>query len=365
MNNIFINKEQFIKHHNKEYRKTRINDFTEIYSILKSYLIPKEKAKINENKLEKYIMSHKKENREIIRKMLEQVVSVSFKKFYGELQKQIDKFNNYIKKNSIKKYIFVLGVGNDAGASSMDFNLFKSNFWVLLLGWKYLKVKPYDILLNLNVAIRLYYEEVKDFLLMDDCSYSGDQMFNQVIKVASTEFLFYNKKGYIIKDELTKTIYEPVQEKLVNLHLIIPYISNLAYNKIANIDLITGFNIIRYNSYIINSFKEVLTSDTLKKISLLYNQYYKWVDFGNLIPIFFEHKIADMVSTIDLILIKGKILDDPDKQMVFIDACEYNPKDSKKYVLNPKNKNFYQNKLYCPNPPYLDFKKILLDKFNI
>ena len=82
-------------------------------------------------------------------------------------------------------------------------------------------------------------------------------------------------------------------------------------------------------------------------------------------PIFFEHNTADMVSPIDLILIKGKVLDDPDKQMVFIDACEYNSKDSKKYDLNPKNKDFYQRKLYCPNPPYLDFKKILLEKLNI
>ncbi len=364
MDNIFLNKENFIKHHNKEYRLERINDFVNIYNILKTHLIPKEKAYINEKKLEKYIMSHKKDNRELVRKVLEQVVNVSFKKFQNELKKQIEKFNYYLKKNSIKKYIFVLGVGNDAGASTMDYNLFKSNFWVFLLGWKYLKIKPYDILLNLNVAIRLYYEQIKDFLLMDDCSYSGDQMFNQVIKVASTEFLFYDKKGFIVREELKKTVYEPVQEKLVNLHLIIPYISNISYNKIANLDLITGFDIIRYNSYIINSFKDVISAENLKKINALYNQYYEWVDFGNLIPIFFEHKIADMVSTIDLILIKGKVLDVPNKQVVFIDACEYDEKDPKKYDLDPKKKDFYKKKLYCPNPPYLNFEKILLDKLS-
>lgn len=363
MNNIFINKEDFIKHHNIEYRNQRLTDFKEIYQILKNHLVPKEKAKINEKKLVKYIDAHKKENREIIKKVLQNVVNISFKKFLTELKKQIDNFNNYLISNSIKKYVFVLGVSNDAGASNMDFNLFKSNFWVFLLGWKYLKIKPYDIILNLNVALRLYYPIIKDFLLLDDCSYSGDQMFNQVIKIASTEFLFYNKKGYIIKSETKSTVYEPVQEKLINLHLIIPYLSKIAYDKISELELLTSFNIKRYNSYIINPFKELLDSDTLKKISILYKPFYgEWLQFGNLIPIFFEHKIADMVSTIDLILIKGQILDNPEKRIIFIDACEYKKNNQSKQDLNPQQKDFNKLKLYCPNPPYLDFKKILLSK---
>ena len=361
MNNIYINKDLFIKHHNKEYRNDRINDFKEIYSVLKSHLIPKEKAIINEKKLKKYVDSYKKENRELIRKILQSVVHVSFKKFYSELKKQIEKFNLYLKENSIKKYVFVLGVADDVGASSTDFNLFKSNFWVFLLGWKYLKIKPFDIILNLNTAIRLYYPKIKDFLLMDDCSYSGSQMFNQVIKVASTEFLFFDKKGFIVRSETENTVYEPVQEKLVNLHIIIPYLSSIAYNKIAKLDLTTGFNIVRYNSYIINPFNEILDHKTIKEIDQLYQQYYKGIYFGDLIPIFFEHKIADGVSTIDLILIKGQVLDDPKKRHIFVNACEYN-NNPKKKDLDPSQQNFNFKKLYCPQPPYIDFKKIILEK---
>ena len=359
MNNIYLNKDSFIKHHQIEFKNQRINDYKEIYGILKNKLKPKTKANINKKKLNKYINLYKKENRKIISEVIKNTVNISFKEFYNELKIQIEKFNKYIKENSINEYIFVLGVGNNCGASTLDFNIFKSNLWVFMLGWKYLKIKPYDIILNLNTALRLYYPKIKDFLLVDDCSYSGDQMFNQVIKVASTEFLFHDKKGYLIKTEINHTLYQPVQEKLANIHLVIPYISKIAYEKIKELDLMTGFNIIRYNSYIINPFKNILSITSLRIISDLYKNFYNYIDFGNLIPIFFEHKIADMLSTIDLILIKGQVLDDPTKRLVFIDSCEYSKKNKFNQEYNFNKKGFNDFKIYCPMPPYLLFEQIL------
>jgi hypothetical protein len=364
MNNIYLNKDSFIKHHQIEFRNQRINDFKEIYKILKNNLKPKSKASINEKNLNKYINLYKKENKEFIREVIQNTVYVSFKKFYAELKFQIEKFNRYLKDNSISKYVFVLGVGSDSGASTLDFNIFKSNLWVFMLGWKYLKIKPYDILLNLNTALRLHYPKIKDFLLVDDCSYSGDQMFNQVIKVASTEFLFHDKKGYLIKTETKNTVYQPIQEKLANIHLVIPYLSKIAYEKIKELDLLTGFNIIRYNSYIINPFKDILNSTTLKTVSELYKNFYKFVDFGNLIPIFFEHKIADMISTIDLILIKGQVIDEPKKRLVFVDSCEYSKKTNFNPEYNYNKKDFNYDKIYCPEPPYLFFQQILKKYYN-
>ena len=144
MNNIFLNKEFFMKHHNIEYRKERLSDFIAIYNVLKHHLVPEDRAKINEKKLKKYIDLHKKENREIIRKILECVAYISFNKFHTELIKQVNNFNNYLESNKIKKYIFVLGVGDDSGGSTTNYNLFKSNFWVFMLAWKHLKIKPHD-----------------------------------------------------------------------------------------------------------------------------------------------------------------------------------------------------------------------------
>ena len=41
MNNIYLNKDSFIKHHQIEFKNQRINDYKEIYGILKSKLKPK------------------------------------------------------------------------------------------------------------------------------------------------------------------------------------------------------------------------------------------------------------------------------------------------------------------------------------
>jgi len=65
MNNLFINKELFYKFHNIEYKSERIKSFNELYNILKKHLKPKDKAKINEKKLEKYVNLYKKENKNL------------------------------------------------------------------------------------------------------------------------------------------------------------------------------------------------------------------------------------------------------------------------------------------------------------
>ena len=74
MNNIYLNKDSFIKHHQIEFKNQRINDYKEIYGILKSKLKPKTKANINEKKLNKYIKLYKKENRAIISEVIKNTV---------------------------------------------------------------------------------------------------------------------------------------------------------------------------------------------------------------------------------------------------------------------------------------------------
>ena len=56
-----------------------------------------------------------------------------------------------------------------------------------------------------------------------------------------------------------------------------------------------------------------------------------------------------MQSTIDLILIKGQVLDNPELRLIFIDACEY--------------KNYNMKKINCSMNPYMNFKKILENYF--
>jgi len=163
----------------------------------------------------------------------------------------------------------------------------------------------------------------------------------------------------LINEVTKKPIFQPIQEKKILVHYIIPYLSKIAYNKLKMLELTTQINVIIYTNNIINSYGDVIEKNLMEKIKKLYSNFISWTNIENLIPIFFDHKIADAVSTIDLILIKGQVLDNPKKRCIFIDSCLYDKNNPKKRLLNPDEKNFNQKKVYCPIPPYLDFDKYL------
>ena len=364
--NCFINKSLYYTHVNIKYRQKRINDFNDIYKKLKNHLKPKKMAIINKNRMEKYIKMHKKKNIPLIRKLLEVTQHISFDEFKKNLFNQIEYFNNYLEQHNIKKYIFCIGVGNDNGSSDVNFNIYKSNLWVFLLVYHLLKIKPFDIMLNLKEAIRIYYNEsslkIDNYLIMDDCTYSGSQVVDNVIYNAATELMHTNKNSFMTDDLTRQTIYHPIQNKVLNVHYIIPYLSKIAYDKLKLLELKTQINVIIYTNNIINPYKDIIDKKLMDKIKKLYSFYYSYISVDNLIPIFFDHKIADSVSTIDLILIKGQVLDNPKKRYVFIDACTYNKNDPDKEEFNPKTINgvkFNNKKIYCPKPPYLYFSELL------
>lgn len=356
--NLFLNKLLFIKHHNLKYRKERLNDFIKIYNILKNHLIPINKAKINIEKYKKYINLYKQENRDIIKNVLEKVIQINFTKFIKDLDELVDEFNKRIGKN---KYIYVIGVTHACGSSIEDFTIYKSNLWLFMLIYTKLKNKPFDIILNLNIATRLYPNI--DKLIIDDCSYSGEQLISNVLDIGSIEFLNQDKEGFIIESETKKNVlFSPIINKFSNIHLILPYISRIAYNKLINFELRSGFNIIKYNKYIVNSLEDILSKEIMSKFDTLYQEIINnpRIKVSNLIPLFFEHKIADGMSTIDLILIKGQVLDNKNLRLVFIDVCEYDKEKQETNIYNPTEYKDYNNKkINCPISPYMNFEKIL------
>jgi len=230
-----------------------------------------------------------------------------------------------------------------------------------MLVYHLLIVKPYDIMISLKDAFRLYNaKQIDDYVLMDDCTYSGSQVVERVIYSAATELMYNSQENsFIINDITKKPIYQPIQQKRLNVHYIIPYLSKIGFDKLKKLELTTQVNVIIYTNNIINPYSEIIDKETMNKIKVLYNNFISWVNLENLIPIFFDHKIADSVSTIDLILIKGQILDNPKKRYIFIDSCVYNKNDPDKQELNPKQKDYNQKKVYCPIPPYLNFNKFL------
>lgn len=356
-NNIYTNKELYSLHFDKNSKERRINDFKKIYQILKNYLEPKSKAHINENKMIEYINLYKEENREWIKRVLHSILHIDFKKFCSDCWEQLEKFNSNIKG---KKYIYILGVNNHVGSSNTDFDIYKSNLWMFMLIWDKLETKPLDIILNVKIAIQLYGDNV-EYLIVDDCSYSGNQIVDQVLYNDASEALYKYPSSYIIKSDIhKKTMFKPVSTHNIKVHLFIPYLSYISWKKINELSLFTCFDIKIYKKYILNEFNAVLSEDDGMKLHYLYSKFYINYSPLKLIPIFFDHKIADYMSTIDLILIKGQVLDNPNLRLIFVEPCDrlYSHFD---FDLNNENSDLY-NILYCPVPPYHSFKKILEEK---
>ena len=182
--------------------------------------------------------------------------------------------------------------------------------------------------------------------------YSGSQIVTQVLYNSASESLYKFPNSFVVESELRNTLYKPIETHNINIHLLVPYISQIAFNKLSNLENKTCLNIIKYNKYIVNQFMNVLSVADLDKLYSLYNMFYQ-ANTDILIPIFFDHKIADSISTIELILIKGQVLDNKDKQLIFIDECD---------IYNNQDPNYIFSRLYCPVPPYHKFEKILKEQ---
>jgi hypothetical protein len=335
-NNVFINKTLFYSHQLLEFRERRLSDFESLYQKLKPHLKPTNFVQIDEKIKMNYINAHKKQNRQDIEDVLNSMNVVTFNELQSELIKHAKSFKP-------TKYIYVVGATSNMGEDLTNFDLFKSNVWTFMLLYEHLPVKPYDIILNLSSAIKLHLKDVKDFLITDDASYSGFQLVDNIIKPAATDLTFATgKEGY----KITSRMYSPITEKTCNLHLMIPYMSSLAIDKLNQMDSVTGFCFVKYISKVVLTLGQVLNFATYKNVAHLFNQFYPNSYFGDLIPLYFDYKIADMISTLEIMFIKGKVLDDPSKRIVFIKDCL-------------SGKAGLYEKMDCPVPPYKKFYALI------
>jgi hypothetical protein len=341
-NNVFLNKDLFYTHQIKDFREQRLKDFDSIYQKLKDHIKPTKYVEFDEGKLKEYIQSYKKQNIDAIKELLLHIKTATFKDLSEELIRHAKSFK-------IEKYIYVIGATSDKGEDLTNFDLFKSNLWTFMIIYPHLPYKPYDIILNLSTGIRLYLNEIKDFLITDDASYSGEQLINNIIKPAATELTIFTKKENY---KIVSAMFRPIEEKVCNLHLMIPYISNRSLDKLLIMELTSGFCFKRYNSFIIISLDGVMSLENYRIIQNLYNQYYPSIYFGGLIPFHFDYKIADMLSTVEIVLVKGKVLDDPKKQIVFLKSCT-----------EAHDKTLLLKKIDCPLPPYKYYYSILKSTF--
>jgi len=384
LDNIFLNEKYYKSFFNPNIRSKRIKDLYILADFYKKNNLFTQKKDYNINKklLEKWINAHKTEEDKICAMhLIRPVVYVSFKTFHENIIKSTNKFNNYIKKNNIKKYYLIIGATNAATSNIRDYvDIGKSNFWTLLMILPYLKVKPYDVVLNLTQAIEFsIFDKLKnkknilDFVFVDDASYSGSQLFYNTIGTHLFEKYFYNglfTKQNIEQHENNERLMKTQNENMsyINIHIVIPYLSITARDIGLEIQYKNNINIVFHNNYFIYDYKNYFYKYCRRYSEKINIAYEKYGFRDNLIPLYFAHKMPDSVSTIDYILLSGIVSNYSDniknknkkteivsnnniknikkiKYIQFIDNCIY-PKNK---IMKPEKLNIYYgcNKL-CP-----------------
>jgi len=224
---------------------------------------------IDSKNVKKFIHLADPSVKHICKKIIDNTDHISFEKFLSRLNSCINDFLLFF--NIIKPiYIFI----------DIDYYKnyeYKSSFWIFTYIKQYILFKTnfkYDIFLINNT------DNLKDndiILFIDDCIYSGTQMsdtINNINNIKKLKLFFY---------------------------ILVPFISNIGKAKV-----IYYFNLKKNRRlfckifFPFNVYKPKIVSDilTFKEISLIEKYYIKLLSFSDKFLIYFDHKLADPISTI-------------------------------------------------------------------
>lgn len=236
---------------------------------------------IIEYKKQMFIYNCDKEVREIIEKVLNNTIHISFETFMTYL---IQNFKKIIKLNPKSTlYIYI----------TEDF-IEKSNYWIYQL-LNYYK-SSFGFKGDLIIISSLNDLRLKDndiILIPDDCIYSGEQL-------------------RLIVEEMSNN-----RNLKLNIHLFISFMTNKGLDKIKN-EFSNNSNLdncklyLPYYIYIIDkSINNYLFANEIK----ILEDYYS-IDMNNRYLIYFDHKMPDYYSTIPLIY-SGIVANSKNKELLF------------------------------------------------
>ena len=285
--------------------------------LLERPLIPNKSYPLNLDNIQKYLAEIREDVRPIIKKIFEKTKHVSYKTFKFILNANFKEFIHYCSINNIKNvYLFFRSYDDESEIPDI---FKKSNFWIAQHFIQY--IKKYKI--DLNVLI-IYNKEDSYFiktneiiLVLDDCAYTGQQL------------------SY----ELQNCIND-IKDRKLNLYILITFISEQAIKRIKD-DIRTHNVIFSKNINIIYPMSKYLTKDELKIITKYkIGPKFDGIDVYTNYPIYFDHKLADSLSTFTSIY-SGFI---PIKNQVIpvITNCEHITEFKPKDEVKPK----------CPPNPY-------------
>lgn len=236
---------------------------------------------IIEYKKQQFIYNCDKEVREIIEKVLNNTIHISFETFMTYLIQNFKKIIKFNRKCSL--YIYI----------TEDF-IEKSNYWIYQLLNYYKSSFGFKgdliIISSLN-DLRLKNNDI--ILIPDDCIYSGEQL-------------------RLIVEEMTNN-----RNLKLNIHLFISFMTNKGLDKIKN-EFSNNSNLdnckLYLPYYIYNIDKSINNYLSDKEIKILENYYS--IDMNNRYLIYFDHKMPDYYSTIPLIY-SGIVANSKNKELLF------------------------------------------------
>lgn len=289
----------------------------------------------------KFLKATDKRLRPIVKKILKNTKYVNHNEFIKNLYNSV-KSLAYMLKKLKKKEIYVYKTKKFTS---------KSNGWIYNYMEKILKS------LKINIKIKLIdnsYKKINDndiIIFTDDCVYSGMQMRNNI-----NNFLKYNKnkiKKYLyilapyVSSSGIKVLTNKKDQKKYNYRLL--------FSKHKNIDKYNIYNVLDLNE--IKLIESYYSNLKLKDIKRLKEDRYL-TDFNGLYLIYFNHKLADMASTISLFYM-GVVPNTYNRKVLMKRTKEKNKRNNLKLQIIPLINNCNYNKLkinvhnpICPKPPY-------------
>jgi len=205
-----------------------------------------------------------KEDREFVEKVLNETIYVPEHVFLKELNDAFDKFSENIRDEPFYIYLPKAKFGSE--------QIFTIYLWNKIINKNFIKFVHAESDIDKNSNI----------LIIDDCIYTG---INTLSAIDETT---YNNKN-----------------KVINFHLVIPYVSNLGKLEIETFsnrfkDESQLFSVKFYNTVnTVNFFsdpEDIKNEDFLRKFKL---------EGVFQVPIYFDHKVGNNFSTFDSIYLKG------------------------------------------------------------
>ena len=267
------------------------------------------------------------DSREFAQDIIRNTLYIPFSKFMSDIKIICESYLEKFTKPKYSETKFILVV---------PFHIYKSNTWVTLLAFDYLKDVVHDIYSDitdvynatLNHRSPLFKKKVR-CIICDDAAYTGHQLSHAAS--FNYEKIEYKNKALPPDEHSQKWLawYEQTNKEaeqeikhllpeVFAVDLILPYMSTLAQ---ASLKIIPWVNV-PYNCYVFPIFSQFINVERIPMHII--NEFKKTFQYHrDVSAIYFDHKVADTVSTFHKIYLLAPLFNCAlqDRTIPFIDGC--------------------------------------------